>query len=376
MDDPRPTESVGEPDRSANENAQQQQSVSQLDSSSFRLRYQELFDFALDAQIVTDLRGVILEANYAAVAIFQNPKPFLVGKPLGLLLAEGYRDRFYQCLPSLVRYGGPAELESRVGRDGASKVIALRALNADSPMTGLRTLRWQVQDITASKRAELARQELLRRMVALQEEERRRVSREIHDQLGQELTALILGLKSLEIDIPEASSARVRLRASRRPHTAWAVNVTISHSSFGRPRSTTLGCVPPSKAWSCAGQNEPASPLASILHVQVSEDSAPDVESTMYRIIQEALTNVAKHASASGVSVIIEHLNSHLMVIVEDDGKGFEHVPDGVSDRLGLLGMNERVAMVGGSLQIESSPGAGTTVRARIPCERISEAGH
>jgi PAS domain S-box-containing protein len=376
MGDPRPTESAGEPDRFAHENGEQQQSVSQLVSSSYRLRYQELFDFALDAQVVTDLRGVILEANYAAAALFRYPKPFLLGKPLGLLLAEGYRDRFYQCLPSLVRFGGPAELESRLGHNGACRVVALRALNADSPMTGRRTLRWQVQDITASKRAELARQELLRRMVSSQEEERRRVSREIHDQLGQELTALILGLKSLESDIPEASPARGRLRAlqeaahslGRQSHDIAFELRPAALDDLGL-RAAVQGLV---------GRWSERTGIAAGFHFACAGIGrfSPDVESTMYRIIQEALTNVAKHAGASGVSVIIEHINSHLMVIVEDDGQGFEHVTDGVSTKLGLLGMNERVAMVGGSLQIESSSGVGTTVRARIPCEGISEAGH
>jgi signal transduction histidine kinase len=97
------------------------------------------------------------------------------------------------------------------------------------------------------------------------------------------------------------------------------------------------------------------------------------VESATYRVIQESLNNIAKHALASDVSVIIEHKDNHLMILVEDDGRGFDPESREQSSTLGLLGMSERIALVGGSLQIESSPGSGTTVRARIPCRDLSE---
>jgi signal transduction histidine kinase len=97
----------------------------------------------------------------------------------------------------------------------------------------------------------------------------------------------------------------------------------------------------------------------------------PQVETTLYRIVQEALTNVIKHAHAKRVSVILEHRPDHVLAIVEDDGEGFdtEAVMNSASvdPRLGLLGMRERAALVGGTLEIETSPGSGTTVFVRIP---------
>ena len=84
-------------------------------------------------------------------------------------------------------------------------------------------------------------------------------------------------------------------------------------------------------------------------------------------MIQEALTNVARHARATRVSVIVEHDATHLMALVEDDGQGFEPELRADNNKLGLLGMYERLSLVGGTLQIESGPGSGTTLRTRIP---------
>jgi signal transduction histidine kinase len=97
----------------------------------------------------------------------------------------------------------------------------------------------------------------------------------------------------------------------------------------------------------------------------------PELETTLYRIVQEALTNVLRHAHAERVSVILEHRHDHVLAIVEDNGQGYdvESVMNSASaePRLGLLGMRERIALVGGTLEIESSPGSGTTIFARIP---------
>jgi signal transduction histidine kinase len=95
------------------------------------------------------------------------------------------------------------------------------------------------------------------------------------------------------------------------------------------------------------------------------------VETTVFRIVQEALTNVLKHAQANRVSVMLEYRNDELLVIVEDNGRGFQ--PGTERDGLGLLGIHERVALVGGKLNIESEPGSGTTLVVRIPAIASSQ---
>ena len=121
---------------------------------NYRLRYQELFDFAWDAQAVTDPTGIILEANHAVAALFGCSKEFLVGKPLGLLLRAGTR-HLYQSLIALARTGRPQEFECRITRDGRGQEISIRGM-VEPPLKGAWTIRWQIRDISSNKHAERA----------------------------------------------------------------------------------------------------------------------------------------------------------------------------------------------------------------------------
>jgi signal transduction histidine kinase len=101
----------------------------------------------------------------------------------------------------------------------------------------------------------------------------------------------------------------------------------------------------------------------------------PDMETALYRIVQESLTNVARHAQATHVDVVTERRDKRVIVIVEDDGIGFDPEAAMQSSRLGLLGMRERAEMLGGSLAIESTPGTGTTVHVQVPYEEPASDG-
>jgi PAS domain S-box-containing protein len=363
----RPSDLAGEADTQRTGRVQSQHTVEPPDLETYRLRYQELFEFSPDAQMVTDRRGVILEANYAAAALLRQSKEFLVDKPLGLLLEAGIRNRFYRCLVELARVGRCDAFESRLGPRGANAEVSIQAFVDDVPRKGTGTLRWRIRDITPRKHSERVRAELLLKLVTSQEDERRRISREIHDQLGQELVALNLGLKRLESEIPAGTPGRLRLqdlqesvaRLGRqahdlafdlRPAALDDLGLKAAIEELIRRWSQRAG-IPAGFHFASAGKERVTS----------------DVESAVYRVIQEALTNVVKHSNATGVSVIVEHGESHLTALVEDDGQGFDPESQESTSRLGLLGMDERLSLVGGSLQVESSKGAGTTVRARIP---------
>jgi signal transduction histidine kinase len=227
------------------------------------------------------------------------------------------------------------------------------------------------RELVERQRAETERVELLRRLVTAQEEERRRVAHDLHDQMGQHLAALMLGLKSLEQDCSSSPPVGERIQQLqelteqiiREVHRlAWELRPAVL-DNLGL--NTALRRY--AEEWS------QRSGVLVDFHSSGLDDERlpPRIETTLYRVVQEALTNVLKHAQAQRVSVLLERHEDHVLTIVEDDGQGFDteammNAPD-AQRRLGLLGMNERVALVEGTFEVESTAGAGTTVFVRIP---------
>jgi len=221
------------------------------------------------------------------------------------------------------------------------------------------------------QRSESAHTQLRLKLVTVQEEERHRIARELHDQMGQAIAALILGLKALGNSHEPKEPAGAQFQQLQNIANDLARDV---HSLALDLRPTSLDDLGLEialsnyvEAWSSRWQ------IPSDFHSNgfTEQRLASHLETTIYRITQEALTNVVRHASARTVSLILERTDDRVVVIIEDDGCGFEVeavMKNPARDqRLGLLGMEERVALVGGSLTIESTPGMGTSVYVRIP---------
>lgn len=226
-------------------------------------------------------------------------------------------------------------------------------------------------EIIKHKESETARLHLLRRLVTAQEEERRRISRELHDQTGQHLTALLLGLKtlnnlsgngsaSLHKGLLQLQKLTERL-VDEAHHLAWELRpAALDDLGLETALSNYV------EKWSDRNS------ISLDFHSGLDKLRLPaQVETAVFRIVQEALTNVLKHAQANRVSVMLEYRNDELLVIVEDNGRGFQLGKE--RDGLGLLGIHERVALVGGKLNIESEPGSGTTLVVRIPASASSQ---
>jgi signal transduction histidine kinase len=203
----------------------------------------------------------------------------------------------------------------------------------------------------------------LQRAVEGQELERRRLARELHDETGQALTSILLGLRALEESGGDDVGAAVgdlrelvvqtlqdvrRLAVELRPTALddFGLGAALERlaSTFSDQTGTTVE-----------------------LESRLGDDRLPsDVETVLYRIVQEALTNVVKHAQAEHVSIVLQRKGSAVTAVIEDDGRGFAggHQRDG---GLGLVGMKERVELVNGRLEIESAEGAGTTLVVEVP---------
>ena len=341
--------------------------IAAVDPSAYRLRYQEAFEFSLDARLITDEQGVIVEANHAAASLLGCRKEFLIGKPLGLFVIDGNRNLFYQCLLRLIRVSGSDEFEVKLGRGDKPRDVAMKVSRGDGEPGRVAGLRWLLQDITERRHAIAARADLLRRLVTAQEDERRRVARELHDSVGQLLSALTLAVKSVRDAEPLSQPALSRLDVVQR--VADELGRT-THDLAVRLRPTALDDFGLKVALQ-ALINDWSERTGVDAHFQsIGLETirfSPEVETALYRVVQEALTNITKHADARLVSVVVERRRGDAIVVVEDDGVGFD--PDQVAStgRLGLLGMQERMTLVGGNLQIEAAPAAGTLIRVRVP---------
>jgi two-component system, NarL family, sensor histidine kinase DevS len=203
----------------------------------------------------------------------------------------------------------------------------------------------------------------LKRVVTGQEVERRRLARELHDETGQALTSILLGLKAVE-DAPDAESMRAAAAELRGLVVATLQDVRRLAVELRPKVLDDFGLVA-----ALERLVETVSERSGIeihLEARLGPDRLPElVETTLYRLVQEALTNVVKHAQARRVSVLLVRRAGSATAVVEDDGVGFD-VEEARPDGLGLPGMQERVGLLEGTLRVESSP-SGTTVAAEVP---------
>ncbi|HEY3365228.1 MAG TPA: ATP-binding protein [Symbiobacteriaceae bacterium] len=208
---------------------------------------------------------------------------------------------------------------------------------------------------------------LFDRAVAAQEEERRRISRELHDETSQSLTSLMLGLRSVE----EATSPDVLRQNVRELRRRLTMTLDAVHQMARRLRPLALDDLGLKAALSRHIQEQAAQTGLDIdLDMDgLGEERLPaDIETAVYRVVQEALANAIQHAAATEISVVLERQHGTVIALVEDNGSGFDvAAATRGSARLGLSGMQERARLVGGTLTFESAFGVGTTVCLRVP---------
>jgi signal transduction histidine kinase len=206
----------------------------------------------------------------------------------------------------------------------------------------------------------------MRRVVEAQELERARLARELHDETGQALASILLGLRQVE-DALETDEGRAAAAALRELVVTTLQDVRRLAVELRPSALDDFGLVPAVERLAST-VSEQSGPIVDVEARLGEERLPPDVETALYRIVQEALTNVVKHASAARVSITLVRKGRSALVVVEDDGRGFD-VEATRPGALGFVGMRERVALVGGRLTVESSPGAGTTLVAEVSTE-------
>jgi signal transduction histidine kinase len=205
--------------------------------------------------------------------------------------------------------------------------------------------------------------QLSRRLVDAEERERRAISRELHDEVGQSLSALLLDIDGLTEVSREDGSFRQRLQ-NIRMLAENCVNEVRNMTLLLRPSMLDdLGLIP-ALEWQAREVSKRTGMFVETVEANVSDDLPDEHRTCVYRIVQEALNNCSKHAYAKHVRVVVRQEANHLRVSIEDDGKGFES--SRVSG-LGLVGMKERVSQLGGVLKVDSGPARGTRLQVDLP---------
>ncbi len=256
--------------------------------------------------------------------------------------------------------------------------LALKA-SLEEIAEGKRDLENRVQERTRElqalyqelQRKEELRGELLKKLLTVQDEERKRIARELHDETSQGLAALLLSIeKAIATSPPDLKSLLLRTKAM----TNRALDGLHRLIFDLRPSALDDLGLAAAIRWSAENRLEPMG-IDLEFEVRGAERRlAPEVETILFRIAQEAVTNIAKHAEAESVRISIDFEGSLVRLRLEDDGKGFDvakilNTPDGLRG-LGLLGMQERAALVEGTLMLDSSPQGGTRLTVEVPVGR------
>lgn len=347
------------------EKSQEAQHVSDL---ALKAVSQGVLITGLDRRILTVNEAFLSITGYSQKDVIGKTSDFLWGPltdPKSLALLE-------QCIQEELEYS--CEL-IHYKKNGETFWNDLSVAPVRSPHGELSHFISITRDISERKRAELAMREskeqlkeLSRRVLEAQEVERRRVARELHDELGQSLTAIKINLQSFG-RFPNQS-----------PADLLAENIRIVDDVLQQVRSLALALRPsvlddlglvPALRW-ISEQTAHRTGLTVAFETSVEPARlTPDIETACFRITQEALTNVVRYAQATHVTVHLHRNRDSLVLTVSDDGRGFDfaamrlRAQAGAS--LGVLGMEERATLVGGQLQIDSSPGQGSTVCLRCP---------
>lgn len=215
---------------------------------------------------------------------------------------------------------------------------------------------------------------LANRLTEVQEAERKQLARDLHDHLGQVLTAISINLASVKDELPADCVPRLKDRLVEASLLTDQTLEQIRELSLNLrpPMLDDLGLIPTLR-WYVKQYANRLNLKTRLEAQQLEERLPPALETALYRVVQEALTNVARHAQANQVQVRLQRQEAMIMICIEDDGQGFD-VAKVIASKaavkgMGLLGMRERITLLGGRLDIQSQPGQGTRLRVEVPQE-------
>ncbi len=350
---------------------QQQQAVAEELRAS-EAKYRELFENAHDAIWLHDLEENIITANQAFATLTGYSLEELSGVKAGDLFAEG-------CLESIKNLEDPLLKDRALGRLSEAKIVrkdgteASVQLSTSPVFSNGQIVGFQhiARDITEQKRMQENLRFYLQQVTRAQEEERRRISRELHDETTQALVAL-----SRQLDALASSGKGLSENNRLRLEELWQKTNNIMQgvrrlSQDLRPAALDRLGLLSALEWLASDIAEYSGIEIKVNVVNTERRLPEEVELVLFRITQEALRNVWRHSQATRAEITVEFDESKTRVTVSDNGKGF-NLPQTIGDlardgKLGLAGMQERARLLGGSLTVQSEPGRGSTITVELP---------
>jgi PAS domain S-box-containing protein len=361
--------------------AEAQRARGALDEAQRRLG--AIVDSAMDAVITVDDQQKIVLFNRAAEQVFGVPREEMIGMPLDRLLPARFRGAHRAYVEGFGRTGVTSRRMGDVTtlwalRQDSGEEFPIEASISQAAEDGRRFYTVILRDITLRKQAEDALRasqrelrELSARVLEAREEEKAHIARELHDELGQLLTALKMDLGWLRERLPEGElGSRIKEMNSVLDRT---VSSTRRISADLRPLMLDDLGLADAAAW-LVDDFAKRSGVACRIELP---DEVPEISKAVaiavYRAIQESLTNIARHAGAKSAWVALTAKDGAIHVEVEDDGRGIAAEDLAKARSLGLKGMRERIAFLGGSLDIARAPRGGTRLRLRVPVRGLQE---
>lgn len=336
-------------------------------------KYRELFQDASDAILIHDMEGNITEANKACEKLLGYTVDELEGRKVSEFLRGDAMDLARRIRGKLLngkRIG--QRYEQRIARrDGTEAIIQLatRMITSDGKPVGFENI---ARDVTDERKMRDNLRFYLKQVLRAQEEERKRISRELHDDTSQSLLLLIHRLDAIISDPGDRLPKPAREMLTQLHSLALEILDGLRrYSQELRPAILDhVGLVAALK-WMAENISDERGTKVDVEVIGTEGDLSPEIKLVLFRIAQEALTNVKKHAGATRALVKLEYSVDKIIMTVTDNGRGFE-LPRRLGDlagagMLGLAGMEERARLLGGVLWVQSKLGEGTTVTAELP---------
>jgi PAS domain S-box-containing protein len=343
-------------------------------------RYEAILESAMDAVITIDESQRVVLFNQAAEAMFGCPRAEALGESLDRFLPQRFRDAHHGHIAAFGKAGvtnrrmGHNTVLSALHANGLEFPIEASISKAGTEGQVLYTV--ILRDITKRKEAEDAlRQsqvelrELSAQVLQSREDEKTRIARELHDELGQQLTALKMDLawarERLPADAPELADKLARMDAT----LDTTVTATRRISADLRPLMLDDLGLADAAEWLVEDfvQRSSVACDCSIEEAETLSSLAPTTATALYRILQESLTNVARHSHANNVRVALGIDGGEVVLAVEDDGRGISEADRTKARSFGLKGLRERVHYLGGTVQIGAASTGGTRIAVRVP---------